>query len=66
MPNNRLNAALCRFVRSMLREFRDGLTRWAVVSNIDEEIYVFTDRAEALEFAESADGSTFELSAKEI
>jgi hypothetical protein len=57
MPSNRLNAA--RLTRLMLREFRDGLTRWVVVSSIDDEIYVFADRDEALKLAESADGSTF-------
>jgi len=64
MPSNRLNAA--RLTRLMLREFRDGLTRWVVVSSIDDEIYVFADRDEALKLAESADGSTFEWNVKEI
>jgi hypothetical protein len=50
----------------MLKEFRDGFVRWIVVSSIDEEIYVFADRTEALEFAEPADGSIFEVNAREI
>ena len=66
MPSDRLNAALCKLTRAMLRESREGFTLYTVVSSIDEEIYVFADRDEALEFAEPADGSTFEWSATEI
>jgi hypothetical protein len=66
MPNNRLNAAVCKLTRAMLRESREGFTRYAVVSSIDDEIYVFADCDEAISFAEPADGSCFELSAKEI
>ena len=66
MPNNRLNAALCRLTRSMLRESREGFTLYTVMSSTDEEIYVLADRDEALEIAADMDSSCFELSAKEI
>jgi hypothetical protein len=66
MPSRRLNAALCRLTRAMLQHSREGFSLFAVVSGIDEEIYIFAGRTEALEFAEAADGSTFEMSAKEI
>jgi hypothetical protein len=66
LPNRRLNTVLRRLTRALLRESREELARYAVVSGIDEEIYVFADRDEALEFAESADGSTFQWSVTEI
>jgi hypothetical protein len=55
-----------KLTRAMLRKSREGLTLYTVVSSIDEEIYVFANRDEALEFAEPIDGSTFEWSATEI
>jgi hypothetical protein len=67
MPNNKLNAALCGLARLMLQESRGGFTRYAIVSSIDEEVYVLVDRAEALvEIAADMDGSCFELNAREI
>jgi hypothetical protein len=66
MPNVRLNAAVCKLMRAMLRESREGFALYTVVSGIDEEIYVFADRGEALEFAELADASAFEWGVTEI
>jgi hypothetical protein len=64
---NKLNEILRELARLAVEESREGFLQWMVVSAIDDEIYgPFSTPAEALAFAEDADGSTFEMSAKEI
>jgi hypothetical protein len=67
MTSDELNETLRELVRLTVEESREGFALLMVASAIDNEIYgPFLTRDEALAFAESVDGSTFELSAREI